>query len=139
MLIDPTHISGWVNGNLYVPTTEVLGILPIPEDIRRDCAMAPYDPLLHRSQKHYFLAEMQGTRKPILPIHTLAEKQLWRELINGNSAFSPISGEPRWSDAVKIWNSKAEEQVNVAYKVFIFYPLTETHLYLINFLHYVAC
>ncbi|KAF8867530.1 hypothetical protein CPB84DRAFT_1859325 [Gymnopilus junonius] len=120
MLIDPTHISGWVNGNLYVPTTEILGILPIPEDIRRDCDMAPYDPLLHRSQQHYFLAEMQGTCKPILPIHTSAEKQLRQELINSNSAFSPISCEPRWSDAVKIWNSKAEEHAKVSYKVFIF-------------------
>lgn len=99
MLVDPRHISGWVNGNLYTPTTEVLGILPIPENICIDSAMRPYDAALDRHQKHSFLAGIQGTRKPILPIHTSAEKKLFRDLMNSNSAFSSISGEPRWADA----------------------------------------
>jgi len=33
VLVNPTVITGWVNGNYYVPTTETLGILPIPLEI----------------------------------------------------------------------------------------------------------
>ena len=117
MLINPIHISGWVNGNLYIPTKEVLGILPIPEEIRFSSAMTAYIPSLDQNQKHNFLAKIQGTRKPILPIHTPSEKQLFRQLMNTNSAFSPKSGEPRWRDAVKIWNQHADRMDDVSYKV----------------------
>jgi hypothetical protein len=118
MLIDPRHISGWVNGNLYIPTTEVLGILPIPESIRVGSAMRPYDAAFDRRQKHSFLARIQGTHKPILPIHTSAEKKLFRDLMNSNSAFSSISGEPRWENAVKDWNLRADGMDDISYKVF---------------------
>jgi len=67
--------------NLYVPTTEEIGILPIPEEIHTSSGMAGYVPALDRDQQHWFLAEKQGTCKPILPIHTSAEKELFRELI----------------------------------------------------------
>jgi hypothetical protein len=117
LLINPVHISGWVNGNLYFPTNERLGILPIPEDIRSSAAMAPYVPVLHQNQKYHFLAEIQGTRKPVLPVHTSTEKQLFRHLMTSNPAFSPTSGEPRWREAVQIWNSNAEHTDNVSYKV----------------------
>jgi hypothetical protein len=117
MLINPIHISGWVNGNLYIPTKEVLGILPIPEEIRFSSAMTAYVPPLDQNQKYNFLAKIQGTRKPILPIHTPSEKQLFRQLMNSNSAFSPKSGEPRWRDAVKFWNQNADRMDDVSYKV----------------------
>ena len=119
MLDNAIHISGWVNGNLYTPTTEVLGILPIPDDIRMNTAMLPFNASLDRQQKHKFLAEIQGTRKPILPVHTPAEKKLFRDLMNRNPAFSPISGEPRWRDAVQVWNSIAERTDDISYKVII--------------------
>lgn len=117
MLIDPIHVSGWVNGNLYTPTNEVIGILPIPDDIRSLSAMAPYIAELDYDQKHRFLAEMQGTRKPVLPVHTSYEKQVFRQLMNSDPVFSPKSGEPRWRDAVKIWNSHADRTDNISYKV----------------------
>ena len=120
MFVCPAPISGWVNGNLYVPTTEEIGILPIPEEIHTSSGMAGYVPALDRDQQHWFLAKKQGTRKPILPIHTSAEKELFHELMNHNSSFSPQSGEPRWRDAVKIWNAKADRDDNISYKVSFF-------------------
>jgi hypothetical protein len=58
ILRNPLHITRWVNGNLFLPTSEVLGILPIPEEIRHSSGMAEY--LLAspaQKQKHHFLAQ----------------------------------------------------------------------------------
>jgi hypothetical protein len=120
MFVNPAPISGWVNGNLYVPTTEEIGILPIPEEIRTTSGMAGYVPTMDGDQQHWFLAAKQGTRKPVLPVHTPAEKELFRELMNHDSSFSPQSGEPRWRDAVKIWNVNADRKDNISYKVHLF-------------------
>jgi len=60
---------------------------------------------------------MQGTCKPILPIHTTAEKQLFHQLITSNSAFNPTSGEPKWQEAVKIWNATSDQTAEIYYKV----------------------
>lgn len=119
MLVHPIQISGWVNGNLYTPTTEVLGILPIPDTVRTSSGMAMYVPLAGKDKKYQFLAKMQGTRKPVLPIHTAAEKQHFHQLITSNSAFSPTSGEPKWQEAVKIWNATADQTAEIYYKVCI--------------------
>jgi hypothetical protein len=76
MFSHPVQLDGWVNGNLYAPTSEVIGILPIPGQIREASEMAPYHPTTHRHQKHWFLTSMQNTRKPILPVHTKTEQHL---------------------------------------------------------------
>lgn len=79
--------------------------------------MTPYIGALDKAQKHNYLAQMQGTRKPILPIHTATEKQLFRQLMNSDPVFSPERGEPRWREAVKIWNTNADRFDDVYYKV----------------------
>jgi len=60
-LIHPQMITGWVNGNLYQPTKEVMGVLPIPPKICLNTAMGAYVPSLHGKQPHHFLASIQGT------------------------------------------------------------------------------
>ena len=115
-----TLTTGWVNGNLYSPTSEVLGILPIADDIRSSSGMAEYIPALHRNEvapRYRFLAELQGTRKPVLPVHTLVEKKLFKELLENNPAFSSESGDPQWKLAVRIWNAEADVRDDVFYKV----------------------
>jgi hypothetical protein len=37
--------------------------------------------------------------------------------VDQKAAFSPKSGEPRWRDAVKIWNQNADRMDDVSYKV----------------------
>jgi len=44
--INPCEIKGWINGNLYIQTEERLGILPLPEDVRRSSGMASIIPIL---------------------------------------------------------------------------------------------
>jgi hypothetical protein len=116
----PTLTTGWVNGNLYTPTSEVLGILPIADDIRSSLGMAEYIPALHRNEvapRYRFLAELQGTQKPVLPVHTSVEKKLFKELLESNAAFSSESGDSQWKLAVRIWNVEADIRQDVFYKV----------------------
>ena len=115
MLVNPTEITGWVNGNYYVSTTETLGILPIPLEIRESSGMAAYvsGPIANiktgerkKPQRHDFLAQIQGTRKPVLPIHTIAERHMFQTLMTKNREFNPPNvSEPPWNEAVKVWNA----------------------------------
>jgi len=118
MLENPLLLDGWVNGNLYELTTETIGILAVPESLRHDYNMAKFDDeLADKNQKHRYLAQMQGTWKAILPVHTAAEIALFQRLMEQNEAFnSRISG-PRWSDAVRVWNKEADTTDDIFYKV----------------------
>jgi hypothetical protein len=118
VLIGSPKITGWINGNLYTLSKEVFGILPIPEDIRKNVGMAEFQPSLDSKQKHHFLAHMQGTRKPALPIHTNAERNMFRKLMRENEAFEPKNGNiPNWKKAAKIWNHLADTDDDLDYKV----------------------
>lgn len=64
------HITGWVNGNLHTPTTETIGIISVPPDVREASGMTEYNPNLDHNRKHHNLASKQGTRKAILRILT---------------------------------------------------------------------
>ncbi|KAG6825492.1 hypothetical protein H0H92_003568 [Tricholoma furcatifolium] len=117
MLADPPKMIGWVNGNLYQPTSEVAGVLPIPPDIRAQSAMGRYIGALHSKQRHSFLASMQGTRKPVLPIHNSHERKLFHKLMTDESEFNnPVSG-PNWDVAIQIWNNTADADEEISYKL----------------------
>jgi hypothetical protein len=126
-LINPKEIAGWINGNLYLQTSESLGILRIPSEIQHASGMGEFSPSVDRNQKHGFLAELHGTRKPVLPVHTKAEKELFHELMKGNSEFNALTG-PNWKNAMKVWNHHADTDCGIYYKVpifiFIQYPGT---------------
>jgi len=108
-----------VNSNYYVPTTETLGILPIPQEIQESSGMAAYisGPIVNlktgekkKVQRHNFLARMQNTRKPVLPVHTMAERLMFRTLISQNREFNPPNvSEPPWNQAAKVWNASVDE------------------------------
>jgi hypothetical protein len=115
---DSQLLAGWVNGNLYVPTTEVFGILAVPPDIRNQCGMQEFNELLDSKQPHHFLASKQGTRKPILPIHSSEEQRLFSKFMREDANFSGGGNGPVWQRAVKIWNRYADEHVGISYKVY---------------------
>lgn len=118
VLKNPVEIRGWVNGNLYVPTSERMGILPIPEDVWHSSGMAKFSPVLNdQKQAHRYLAQKQGTRKAILPVHTPTEIDLFRHLMEANPAFNSTSSGPIWKLAVKVWNEIADREDGVFYKV----------------------
>lgn len=117
VLIRPLVIKGWVNGNLYLPTTEALGILPIPLDIRATSGMAEFNPNLDQKHRHHYLAGMQGTRKAILPVHTPAEHDLFHMLMKSDPAFTSRSAGPNWKLCIKVWNKHADSRKDIYYKV----------------------
>lgn len=72
-----------------------------------------------------FFASVQGTRKPVLPIHNTEEKTLFHNFMTGNNGFNdPVSG-PNWEHAVQLWNAQADVSENIDYKV---YFLSVLHL-----------
>jgi hypothetical protein len=115
-LIDPILLTGWVNGNLYERTNEVAGVLPIPADMRGKCGMAQFEPSLHSKQRHRYLAALQGTRKPVLPVHSTTEKELFRDLMAKNPAAS-FSTPSNIDNFVRLWNSHAGQDKDISYKV----------------------
>ncbi|EKM76393.1 hypothetical protein AGABI1DRAFT_15060, partial [Agaricus bisporus var. burnettii JB137-S8] len=96
-------------------TKEVIGILPIPDDVRISSGMASYHSALSQKQKHWFVARMQNTQKAVLPVHTPAEQLLYQHFMETKAAFSPKSGEPQWRDAVVIWNQFADGTTDEIY------------------------
>ncbi|KAG6835921.1 hypothetical protein H0H93_013330 [Arthromyces matolae] len=117
MLICPPQIHGWVNGNLYLQTNEVAGILPIPVAVQTQAAMGRYIASAHGKQPHYFLASMQGTRKPVLPVHNSQERKLFHDFMSGNNGFNHPTTGPNWDVAVQLWNNVAETRDKISYKL----------------------
>ncbi|KAG6805588.1 hypothetical protein H0H92_014804, partial [Tricholoma furcatifolium] len=115
--LPPLRLS-WVNGNLYQKTKETMGITVIPESVRAQSGMQAYVEEADKKQPQAYLAKMQGTCRPILPIHTMEKKlfnQLMRECDEFRSSTSSIK-----PGGVKIWNRYAETEDNVYYKVSIY-------------------
>jgi hypothetical protein len=73
-----------------------------------------YIPSPDAQQKHKFLAEMQGTQKPILPVHNTTRIELFHLPMQKISYFNSPPG-PIWSQAVKIWNHYANMNANIFY------------------------
>ncbi|KAF6750676.1 hypothetical protein DFP72DRAFT_817488, partial [Ephemerocybe angulata] len=119
VLIDPIEILGIVNTDLYVRTQERLGILPIPDDVRRASAIGEYNPLdpHARKQEQAYLARIQNTKKAVLPVHTPQEYKLFEELMVSSPAFNSASRGPVWKLAVRVWNEHAELMHGVSYKL----------------------
>ena len=112
---DSKPLAGWVNGNLYKPTTEVFGILPVPNDVCQESSMQEFDPNFDYNQCHGFLASKQGTQNPVLPVHTNTEHKLFKTLMAEESSFDNATG-PSWNIAVKVWNRAAEIDLEILYK-----------------------
>lgn len=79
--------------------------------------MARYCHPQDRKQRQHFLAKMQGTHKPVLPVHSPAERDLFRQLMTTEHEFNKPNG-PNWIEAVKIWNWHADRQTEITYKVY---------------------
>jgi hypothetical protein len=115
----------WVNGNLYKKTEQNAGIIQIPKSVRELVKIQPYNEETDSEQKQAYLAKMQGTRKPVLPVHTLAEKQLFAELMRTSPTFQKCSTSASLA-AAEIWNQKAETMKDIYYKVICTMCVEET-------------
>jgi hypothetical protein len=107
-------LGGWVNGNLYLQTTEIFGILPVPPPVQTAIGMLVYTPDLP-PVKHGYLAKKQNTRFAVLAVHTQAEKSLFHRFMTSDTTFKREGG-PDFKVAVLKWNSEANGE-SIFYKV----------------------
>ncbi|KIK66745.1 hypothetical protein GYMLUDRAFT_55428 [Collybiopsis luxurians FD-317 M1] len=105
--------NGWVNGNFYQLSTEHVGILPIPESVCETLGMLPYNLELHFSQTHWFVASLQNTQCPVLPIHNSAEEALFHDFM----AKYGSGTKPKWQNMVLAWNQMANNKKEISYKL----------------------
>ena len=110
--------GGWVNGNNYVRSTEVFGILPLSDQFRASLSMLPHHPQFAKDQhiRHGYLAAHQNTRVAVLPIHTTAERALFKALLADSEGLFSGRKEPNWIELAKKWNGHGDG-VNIFYKV----------------------
>ncbi|KAJ6448574.1 hypothetical protein C8R45DRAFT_1132891 [Mycena sanguinolenta] len=115
--LPPTSLA-WVNGNLYQKTEQSVGIIKIPQSVCEPVQIQPYNDEVDskRTQKQQYLARMQGTRKPVLPVHTVAEKMLFNHLMQTSPAFQSCKT-AIYSAATAIWNREAESKPEIFYKL----------------------
>ncbi|KAJ7197452.1 hypothetical protein GGX14DRAFT_574233 [Mycena pura] len=111
----PVELS-WVNGNLYRKSEQSVGIVKIPSSICSSVDIRPYHEGADAKQKQAYLAKMQGTRKPVLPVHTLSEKQLFTELMRTVDEFQKCKTSIS-TPATVLWNRRAETAENIYYKL----------------------
>ncbi|KAJ7124709.1 hypothetical protein C8R46DRAFT_1237847 [Mycena filopes] len=112
----PPAALAWVNGNLYVQTEQTAGIIQIPKSVRESVKIQPYNQETDSKQKQAYLAKMQGTRKPVLPVLTAAEKQLFANLMRTSQTFQKCNTSISLP-AAEIWNQKAETTADIYYKL----------------------
>ncbi|EPQ50510.1 hypothetical protein GLOTRDRAFT_133880 [Gloeophyllum trabeum ATCC 11539] len=112
--------GGWVNGDLYAPSTEVFGILALPDYKRLELGMLPYHHQFAIEQKirHRQLAFRQNARIAILPVHTSNERALFKLLITGVHGCFGAQKEPQWDLLAVEWAKHANGTT-------IFYKLKE--------------
>ncbi|KAG6808759.1 hypothetical protein H0H92_002998 [Tricholoma furcatifolium] len=113
--LPPIQLS-WVNGNLYQKSDETMGLTAISKSVRIEAGMQDFVEETDATQKQAYLARIQGTRRPILPVHTIAERKLFNRLMRESHEFrsskSSIS-----INAVKLWNRYAETEDDIFYKL----------------------
>ena len=113
---------GWVNGDLYTPAGETVGILPIPDSIRAVADIQTFDSSSLPTEKvrHTFLAKQQGTRFAVISVHTTEEKLLFKKFMQERIDLNGSGLSPDWKHAVRKWNQLANGKT-IFYKAFIFY------------------
>ncbi|KAJ7899135.1 hypothetical protein B0H14DRAFT_2556700 [Mycena olivaceomarginata] len=92
------------------------GITRIPKSVRELFKIQPFNEETDSKQNQAYLAKMQGTRKPVLPVHTLPQKQLFAELMRTSPTFQKCSTSISLA-AAEIWNRKAETTDDIYYKL----------------------
>ena len=104
---------GWINGTLYEPTAEKVGIVAIPRKLAEEANMRSFQVDHTRKMNHAFLAQNQGTLHAVMPVHTEKEKILFGHLKHSLRAMQ----EDHFTEVAKIWNECYADGVDYFYKV----------------------
>jgi hypothetical protein len=110
---DSQALMGWVNGDLYSLTNEIIRIVPVPDSIWVTADIEGYQHNLNCKNKHLYLVRQQKTKFAVFSIHTTSEKQLFKKLIQENPAFNQTNASLDWKQGAKVWNRGANRQGKV--------------------------
>jgi hypothetical protein len=113
-LIPKSQTITGINGDLYTPAEETIGILPVLESIRA-ADIESYQHLLDQKNKHSYLARQQGTKYAVIAVHSTAEKVLFKKLMQEDPTFNWTNSAPDWKQGAKVWNRHANGQ-DIFYK-----------------------
>lgn len=113
---NPLLMTGWINGNLYEPSKEKFGILPVPLRMQEAVEMKAYvDSEQPEKARYKYLAKQQGTRFAVTSVCQVEEKILFGKLKKSEDAF-------RKDDFVRgamFWNREHANGKTIFYKVII--------------------
>ena len=109
-------LTGWVNGDLYTPAGEKIGILPVPALLRASGDIESHQPEDGKF-RHAYLACEQGTKYAVISVHTPAEKALFKMLMQENPAPNQTNPLPDWKRGAAAWNRRANGK-DIFYKVY---------------------
>ncbi|KAJ7495199.1 hypothetical protein FB451DRAFT_1163938 [Mycena latifolia] len=92
-------LTGWVNGNLYQPTNEVSGVLPIPDDIHISSGMARFE------------SSLDSARYTTILLH-------YRVQGKQSSQSTVLRKRPSFVQrAITVWNANADTREDIYYKL----------------------
>ncbi|KAJ7681120.1 hypothetical protein B0H17DRAFT_943362, partial [Mycena rosella] len=118
LVLNAPIMKGWVNGELYTPGNERIGILPVPESSRNTGEIISYNDSTDSKFKHAYLAKQQGTKYAVITVHSVEEKLHFSELMKKLPAFNrPNDQPPDWKQGSRDWNREADG-ATIFYKVF---------------------
>lgn len=116
--------GGWVNGNNYQRTTEIFGVLPMSKPQKARLGMHDFNGEFAKAMKtrYQHLAIQQNTLVAVVPVHTKAERALFRAMIavsgkegEGQGLFNGKS-QPNWETVAAQWNEHGDGR-EIFYKV----------------------
>ena len=110
-----TPLAGWVNGDLYVQTTEVFGILPVPSNVQTSAGMLPFDPT-NIPPKHGYLARKQGTLYAVLTVHPAKEATPFSEFRKNDSADREPHCEELRELTMLLLKAKREQELTAGWR-----------------------
>jgi hypothetical protein len=111
LMPDSPTIAGWVNGDLYTPAGETVGIPSIPDLTHAATDLQSYT---EDKMKHSFLAWQQGTKYAVILVHTMEEKVLFNTLMQDH--LGNLGSTRDWKKGVLLWNQSANGKT-IFYKV----------------------
>lgn len=126
---------------MYQPTSEQFGILPVPIGAREEAGLKTWNQAavscMKISRSFKYLAQQQGTRLPVLPVHTSAEHVFFAKLmqrhfdgdtfcgdgtagVSTNSAISrgPAKKEPNYIGMCREFAREAEKPAAEGQKIY---------------------
>jgi len=116
LIPDQQTLTGWINGDLYTPAGETIGILPVPDSIRGTADIQSYNHREDFKNRLGYLAQQQKTKFAVVSVHSTQEKVLFKKLMQEDPNFTSTNSSPDWKKAVTIWNRKADGK-DIFYKV----------------------